>query len=771
VHRRTTPVVLLVALACASPAHAADAPDARAFARAALDGDDARVEVRLLPDHARAAPGVPVRVGVLFDLDRGWHLYWRNPGQSGLATEIEWRLEGGEVGALAWPAPEAFAESDGLLTTYGYAEQVLLAAPATFAAGERGPRRLRAVADFLVCKVQCVPGRVELERTLEVGDAPLAADSATTLLFERYAARVPRAPEALGLRVEALYSQSAIRPGDEFRAAVAISCALDVDCGALAPDGAEGRDWFVPDSVPSLALRVTGSRPHPFAETGFLVTLAGVAGRDDPGADQRLSGVVALRSRGSALRVEVDLPLVRARADAAVTRLEHPWLEPLAAAGGGISLLYALLLALAGGVVLNAMPCVLPVLALKVFGLASLGAHGRREVRLHGCAYAAGVLASMLALAAVVAGLRAMGTLVGWGFQLQQPRFVAAIGAVLVALAANLFGAFDFGFDATRAAGVGAQATGARRSFFEGLLAVVLATPCTAPFLGTAVGFAFAASAPVIFAVFAAIGIGLAAPYLAVTLVPGAARLVPRPGAWMVQVRRLLGFALLATVAWLCWILGRSLGADAMALLLTFLLAVALGSWLFGALQAARAGAGARGAGLALVALGAAALFALPLDGASDDATRAESAPAGALAFQRFDPPAIAAELDAGRPVFVYFTADWCLTCKVNERLVLADARVQAEIARLRVAAFKADWTRPDERIRAELARFGRAGVPMYLIYSPERPAEPALLPELLTVDLVVDALRAAAPDGTARTLPGSRAIVAEVPTASKEKP
>jgi thiol:disulfide interchange protein DsbD len=285
------------------------------------------------------------------------------------------------------------------------------------------------------------------------------------------------------------------------------------------------------------------------------------------------------------------------------------------------------------------------------------------------------------------------------------------------------------------------------------------------------VGFAFAASAPVIFAVFAVIGFGLAAPYLAVTLVPGAARFVPRPGAWMAHVRRALGFALLATVVWLVWILGRSQGADAMAFLLAFLLAVAAASWLFGALQAARRGNGARGAALALVGVCAAAWLALPLEGAVSEASAERAAPEGGIAFRRFDPPAIAAELDAGRPVFVYFTADWCLTCKVNERLVLADARVAAEVERLRVAAFKADWTRPDERIRAELARFGRAGVPMYLVYSPERPTEPALLPELLTVDLVVDALRAAAADEIAGAASAPRAIVAGVPTSSKEKP
>ncbi len=731
-------------MACAWPALAADRGQRPDSAQLELESGNAHVSARLLADHAAVSSGAPFRVGVQLELDGGWHVYWRNSGESGRATQIAWELEGGEVGALAWPAPEAFAESEGALTTYGYRDEVLLAAPARLAEGARGRRRLRAAVDFVVCRVQCVPGRLELERELSIADAP-AADAATSALFDRWAARVPGPADRAGLRVEALYSQSALRPGDEFRAALALSCAEGFDCGALAPEGADARGWFIPDRIPGVSVRVTGRRPHPFAATGFLVTLSGVADRADPGGDQRLAGVLALRARGGAARVAVDLPLARARAGAAVAQIANPWLEPLAGGDAAPGLWQALLLALAGGVLLNAMPCVLPVLALKVFGLAQLGAHGRRGARLHGLAYAAGVVASMLVLAGSVAGLRAMGTLVGWGFQLQEPRFVAAVGAVLVAFAANLFGAFEIGFDATRAARLGAQATGARRSFFEGLLAVVLATPCTAPFLGTAVGFAFAASAPVIFAVFAAIGVGLAAPYLALTLVPGAARFVPRPGAWMVHVRRLLGFALLATVAWLCWILGRSLGPDAMALLLAFLLAVALGCWLLGALQSARAGAGAPGAAAALVALGAAGVLALPLENAAREPPREATAPASALAFQSFDPPAIAAALESGRPVFVSFTADWCLTCKVNERLVLSDARVQTELERLGVAAFRADWTRPDERIRAELARHGRAGVPMYLVYSPKRPGEPALLPELLTVDLVVEALRAAA--------------------------
>jgi thiol:disulfide interchange protein len=265
-----------------------------------------------------------------------------------------------------------------------------------------------------------------------------------------------------------------------------------------------------------------------------------------------------------------------------------------------------------------------------------------------------------------------------------------------------------------------------------------LATPCSAPFLGTAVGFAFASSAPVIAGIFIAIGLGLAAPFVAITLVPTWARLIPRGGAWMDHLRSLLGFALLATLVWLLWIIGRSNGSDGIAWMLAFLLTLSLGVWSYGVRQRATENGRAPLTALLVLTLSVGGLAWLPLEVSVPTAGTEEDSVAP------FDPAAIALVLDAGRPAFVYFTADWCLTCKVNENVVLADSRVVQAFERYSIASFEGDWTHPDEAIRLELARFGRAGVPMYLLYDPRRPTQPELLPDILTVDGVIDALRKA---------------------------
>jgi len=742
--------LLLLLLLGGAAAHAApDVPDS-AVGEGARQGDNARVEARLLIDAAEVQPGQPFDVGVLFDMDRGWHIYWRNPGESGLPTRLDWQIEDAAVGPIRWPAPEVFDEQDGLLTTFGYKGEVLLTNAVTFDAGVEGEREVRVTADFLVCEVQCIPGQIELSRTLRVGAAATPGDRATRKAVERHAARVPVAPETLGVELDVVLSQSAIRPGDSFRAAITAVPGAGGDA-SLSIGTRDPARAFVPDRTGSVELEVTGSSPHPFAESGFLVTLDGQAARDDAGAEERLAGVLAVRSGRHVRHVEVDLPLPRARAGSEVTLLDNPWLEPTQVAGvwQAVPMWEVILLALLGGLILNLMPCVLPVLAIKVFGITELAQHERREMVVHGFAYTGGILLSMLVLAGTVVALRAAGTAVGWGFQFQEPLFVAAISAVLLVFALNLFGVFGIYIDATRLTQVGQTGGGARRSFFEGLLAVAVATPCSAPFLGTAVGFAFASSTTVIVAVFLAVGLGLASPYLLVTWVPGWAKLIPRSGPWMIQLRQGLAFLLLGTIVWLLWVIGRSVGIDGMTGLLTFLVAVAFAAWIFGVLQAAQRTRAALGAALGVGSLAVAWLLALPLEARetrTPDASAAES-----LEWRAFDPAQVRTELGEGRPVFVYFTADWCLTCKVNERMVLADARVRAELEQLEFSIFKADWTRRDETIRTELARFGRAGVPMYLVYSPEAPTRPALLPELLTVDLLVDALREAAPRGAGR--------------------
>ncbi len=420
----------------------------------------------------------------------------------------------------------------------------------------------------------------------------------------------------------------------------------------------------------------------------------------------------------------------------------------LAAAFGGSTppsppLARVLALALLGGMLLNLMPCVLPVLALKAFALADLAGRGRREVLAHGAGYLAGVLVTMLALATLVIALRGAGTAVGWGFQFQEPAYSLAIAGLLVVLALNLFGVFDVAAPAGLAS-VGANAAGASRSFFDGLLAVALATPCSAPFLGTAVGVAFASGAVETLAIFAALGIGLALPLACVALVPGLARFLPRSGAWMGKLRVVLGFALLASAAWLLWIFGRLTGIDALASALGLMLALAFAAWVFGVLQSAeRSGRGLVIAGSLVLA----ALFSLrPLSWA--DAADLGSPSDSAASASSYSPDAVEAHLRDGRPVFVEFTADWCLTCKANERIVLASARVKAELARRHFAVLKADWTRRDESIRRELARFGRAGVPLYVLWFPDAPDAPHVLPELITADILIEAIEAGGRDG-----------------------
>lgn len=410
-------------------------------------------------------------------------------------------------------------------------------------------------------------------------------------------------------------------------------------------------------------------------------------------------------------------------------------------AGLATGLATGLAFALLGGLLLNAMPCVLPVLAMKLVALAELARHSRREMALHAFAYTTGAVVTLIGIALAVVVARAAGVAVGWGFQFQHPAFLIGLSALLVLFAANLFGAFEFSLPSRpldRAAGLGMQAVGARRAFFDGLLVVLLGTPCSAPFLGTAVGFATASAAPVVFAVFAAVGLGLAAPHWIVVAVPAAARWLPRSGAWTAHLRTLLGFGLLATIVWLLAVLARSASGDALIGVLALLVAVAAAAWIFGALREAdrsRAAWSVAAASLATVVWLAA------------DPPRAAAPPfaSGREEPLAFDASGVRAALDAGRPAFVYFTADWCLTCKVNERVVLTRDPVRRAIAELDVAVFRADWTRRDEAVRAELARFGRSAVPFYLVYRPEAPEDPTVLPELLTVDLVIEALRAAA--------------------------
>lgn len=679
-------------------------------ATGALQEGVPHVEATLLSEVETVSPGQDFRVGVRLALAPGWHVYWRNPGEAGLASEVTFQAAAVGFGPLQWPAPSVLRSPDGSIVTYGYSDEVVLWAMAHPAATLAGKSlRLSALADVLVCAAECIPAKLALERELTVAPAAVR-DGPESALLDSAAARVPLSQTEAGLRLS-MPSPLRLRPGEAFQ-------------GELQVASAEGRpvalaeaDTFIPEVLPG----VTSLVVEPLRPAAGRLRLQGKLVPEAKAGLLSLSGVLRLAGRERA--VDVVVPLGRVLGG------------PLPAAPGmALGLGWVLCFAFLGGVLLNLMPCVFPVLALKAYGFVRTVHAGGGRAAGHALAYAVGIVGTLLLLAAGVVALRAAGHAVGWGFQFQEPLFVAALTALLVAFALNLFGVYRVGLAAGGLTTAVDAGHGAWRSAGEGVLAVVLATPCTAPLLGTAVGFAFAAPAWVVAAVFATVGLGLALPFCLLVLVPGLSRRLPRPGAWMERARQLLGFALLGTAVWLASVVGGLAGVDGLVRLLAFLLAVGGAAWLLGSFQDSRRPALAAGAaGMLLLATGAATLHF----------SKGEPQARG----NAWAPEVVATELRAGRPVFVDFTADWCLSCKYNERAVLSQPAVQAALASTGTRMLVADWTRPDARIASELALRQRAGVPMYLLFSPHRPESPEVLPELLSASRVVEALhRAASP-------------------------
>ncbi len=712
-----TGTLLLAIAAGADPAPGAVAQGA--IAQGAIEDGDARVEAELLVDSLQVRPGDRFRVGVRFRMDEDWHIYWRNPGDSGLSSEILWNAPGVDIGPLQWPFPKTFRTPDDFIVTHGYADEVLLFAEATAPESADAPLVITAQADLLACKVNCIPAAMSLSRKLPVSGTT-QPDPEAIALFDAASAQVPVALESLGWTATTTLAGGTLRPGEPFEGLVAVKTAGDT------PMPTVSGDFFVPDRVEGIA-RITLT-PDPAVPGHFQ--LSGEAAPDAPSAPPRLRGV--LRFGTDAFKaVELDLPLLSPGATAPADLPNPP------APSAALMLLFAFL----GGALLNLMPCVFPVLALKVYGLARVATEDRRHLGVHALAYAGGIVVSLLALAAGVIALRAAGQSVGWGFQFQEPLFVAGVSAVLVAFALNLFGVFRIGQPGT---GLAAQVEGTRgigRSAGEGVLTVVLATPCSAPLLGVAVGFALASGPGMTLATFGVLGLGLAAPFCALVLSPGLARRLPRPGAWMERLKQVLGFALVGTAVWLVWVLGGLAGVDGMGRVLAFLVAVAAGAWVLGFSQdgSARQRTVGRVAAILLVAAGAGLTLRF-----TEPTTQKALTTVGARSAMPWSEDEVKAALAKGRPSFVYFTADWCLTCKFNERTVLSSDAVQQAFTDHDVAVFIADWTKRDARISEALGRHGRAGVPMYLVFGPGG-AAPEVLPELLTPDLIVRAVAQAA--------------------------
>ncbi len=761
-------LVAVATVLAATPAFATfDVPES-AYGAGAIHDGDASVESRLIVDATQVAPGDTITVGVAFTLDHDWHIYWQNPGDSGAPTNIDWQSDALDFGPLQWASPKLFSEA-GDMTVYGYDDEVILFSKATVADDAEGSVDIGAKVDYLACSYLCMPGHSMLTRSIPVGHKTVRAGSKLLDAFAAYGARVPRKAKDLGLQTQFHYSQTPIRPNDEFRAVIELVACHDAsaDCEQLTPTYDELAHAIIPDRFSVPDIEVTSIRDDPDVAQGWLIGVRGKLPAQLNTSRALLSGVFELQKADGTLEpVYLRDSFPRGEPGAAVEKLDlsrwsgarpaHADAHSGAAAATAAkadapndsqraSLAWVLLMAFLGGMILNLMPCVFPVLALKISSFTRLVHESKRGVIAHGMAYTGGIVGSLLVLAGVVIGLRSAGTQVGWGFQFQQPEFLALLVAILVLFALNLFGVFEVSVGSQKLHDKAQDASGVRRSIWEGVLAVVLATPCSAPFLGTAVGFALASGPATILAVFTALGLGLAAPLVMLTLVPGWARLLPKPGMWMEHLKKFLGFALLGSATWILWLLGRQAGVDAMASMLAFAGVLGVAAWLYGLVQF-RQWSLKKGAAItaALAALGVAGMYVFPLRAQAHAPQRAEAS--DGQYFKPWSEAAVAAALKKGRPVFVDFGADWCLTCKVNEKNVIDSKKVRQAAKKYDVAMFKADWTNPDERIRKKLAEYGKAGVPFYLMYSPAHPDEPTPLPEVITSQMVVDTFAKAAP-------------------------
>ena len=675
-------------------------------------------------------PGQPLWLGLQITHQPDWHTYWKNPGDSGLPTELTWQLPAGlDAGDIAWPVPHKIAI--GTLANYGYEGSVLLPVPVTvtqtFAPGPLAKDvTVQLKASWLVCRKECIPE--EGNFTLQ-----LPIQSTTALHSAAFDAAQKAQPQPLA---KASAQQQAQVDGDALQVRVAgLPAALRGKTLDLFPEmpevlhnAAEGTQrwegdvWTAriplaeqrsnsPSTLPVvLAERVQGSTPRP----GY---------RADLTVQGPWPAVAAKASVSPALEAAL-------KANAA---LAGSGLPPAAPSGASsLTLTAALLGALLGGLILNLMPCVFPVLAIKVVGFTQ-HAQNRRAHRISGIAYTAGVVLSFIALGALMLGLRAAGEAIGWGFQLQSPAVVAGLAALFTLIALNLAGVFELGhFLPSSVASLQARHPVAD-SFLTGVLAVAVASPCTAPFMGASMGLTATLPAAQALAVFAALGLGLALPYLAASLWPAVARALPRPGAWMDTFRRFMAFPMFATVVWLVWVLGQQSGIDGAASLLILLVGLGLLAWSLALQGRARRWLGS----VATVAM------ALLLWAFGPHVTRmaeVAAAPANATAtaaqgWQPWAPGAAEALVASGRPVFVDFTAAWCVTCQYNKKTTLANSEVLADLHAKNVALLRADWTRRDPAITAALAQLGRNGVPVYVFYRPGKP--PVVLTEVLSVDEV----------------------------------
>jgi thiol:disulfide interchange protein DsbD len=686
----------------------------------------AHTSARLALPVETARPGETVLAGVVLEMEPGWHTYWRNPGESGIATEIQWKLpEGVTAGEIQWPVPEVY-EADGLVTYVHHDTAVLLVPLKLSDALPRGPLSIQAEVSWLECKVQCIPGRAVVNASLRVAEATTPSPSAPVIAQAE--SRLPRKSTDLGAKA----AWEAPPENDERALIVEWPATQELRHARFFPYADEDHE-IRPQMEP---LPVDQSRVARRATVkSFKNTWP-----------TELSGVIAFQQGSLARGYEIRVPIAEAealpgRADAAT--------PPSSGAGRG--LWFFLLLGLGGGLILNLMPCVLPILSLKVLSMVRLGGSSTAARRQHGLVYTLGVLVSFWA----IAGLVTAGSLASWGAQFQDPRFVVAVTVLMTLVALNLFGVFEVilpGSTVTRATEWSSR-EGAGGAFFNGVLAVILGASCVAPLLATAIGWAISQSPRVIFLVFTMIGLGLALPFLLLSFFPSLQHLLPKPGPWMEKFKVAMGFPMLATAAWLLSQTADHFGPAGPLWLGVFLVALALAAWIYG--EFIQRGRRRKGVAALFALLFAAGGYVYALEReldwrhppATPDGVHTSPARSGVngIPWQPWSTAAVEQARQQGRPVLVDFTANWCLTCKLNKKTSLEIPAVKQKLADVNAVALLGDYTRKNPEITAELQRFERAGVPLVLVYPRDASKPPVVLPTLLTPEIVLDALDAAA--------------------------
>ncbi|MDD0838854.1 protein-disulfide reductase DsbD family protein [Curvibacter sp. HBC61] len=678
-------------------------------------------------------PGQPLWLGLSLRHQPGWHTYWKNPGDSGLPTQLSWQLPAGlSAGEIDWPVPHKIRI--GQLANLGYENTVLLPVPVQVsrdwrATGDTLPVRLHA--QWLVCREECIPEQADLALDVPVAGSTAAQAPAFAAaraaqpqaLKGEHSARV--AGQTLSLRIAGLPAAWRGQALELFPEDAEV-----LDIAAPSPARWDGAVWTT--EVPLSAQR--SSSPGQLT----VVLPSPQAGSPAYRAQLSVQGEWPPVAAPSAVSPALSAALAANQATAA-----RPEPLPASTPVGPLAWALALLGALVGGLVLNLMPCVFPVLAIKLLGFSRhSGADGARALRLQGLAYTTGVVLSFAALGGLMLALRAGGAQLGWGFQLQSPWVVAGLAALFTVIGLNLAGVFEFGhWLPSRVASAQARHPVADAAW-SGVLAVAIASPCTAPFMGASLGFAVALPALQALAIFVALGLGMALPYLAVALLPGLsdglARRLPKPGAWMQTFRQLMAFPMFGTVAWLVWVLGQQSGIDGAGSLLALLVALSALAWALSRPGAGRLGLSAVSAALLLWLGWALGPNLNPPPEAAPSAARNADAPAasGWAPWSEARAQALVAE---GRPVFIDFTAAWCVTCQVNKRGTLANAALLKDMADQRVALLRADWTRQDPAITQALKALGRSGVPVYVVLRPGQ--APVVLSELLSVAEVRQAL------------------------------